>query len=137
MFQSFEMICGMTVLIAGTEKFYPLVIFKGDHHHLQPRYPASISYLGSIRPFSSCNILCDAAMQLHPEANVRRKLAMDQNLLQAALLHKFLNESVNFMIDLCGLLNGICASRPSRDFGVFEVKLPLRFLPLDSSILFS
>ena len=39
---------------------------------------------------------------LDPEGNISRILAVVRSLHQAALLHKFLHEIVNFMIDLPG-----------------------------------
>ncbi len=51
-------------------------------------------------PFLSSQVAIFGALLL-PEANVGEtlKLLMSQSFHQAALLHKFLHESVNFMID--------------------------------------
>ena len=65
---------------------------------------------------------------LLPEANVSRILVMAQSLHQAAQLHKFLHESVNFMIDLRGLQHGIFPGGPPLDFSVFEVSTALALL---------
>ena len=58
------------------------------------------------RPLAHQQLYCTlplAHAQLSGTAvdNVGRMLVMAKNLLQVALLHKFLHGSVNFMIDLC------------------------------------
>jgi hypothetical protein len=50
-----------------------------------------------------------------PEANVGVKVLVSRSLHQAALLHKFLHERVNFIIDLCWLQYGIGAGFPPHD----------------------
>ena len=50
------------------------------------------------------------------------------SLHQAALLHNFFHESVNFITDLRGLQHGIFSGGPPLDFSMFEVRTVLAFL---------
>ena len=80
---------------------------------------------------------------LHLAANILVKLVMARSPGKAALLHNFLHESVDFMIDLCRLQYGICAGGSLHDFSVIKVRtvlallMYLRFLPVDWSNCFS
>ena len=70
-------------------------------------------------PFVSLRVVIFGAMLLS-EANVGQKLHMSRSLHQAALLHKFLLESVKFMIDLHGLQYEICAGGPPLNLSVLK-----------------
>ncbi len=65
-------------------------------------------------PFFSSQVVVFGSLLL-PEATNSIKLLMSRSLHQAALLDKSLHISVNFMIDLCGLNNGIRSSFPLHD----------------------
>ena len=61
-----------------------------------------------------------------PEANIG--LLVSRSIKQAAPLHKFLHERVNFMIDLFGLQYGIRAGLPPLDFSVLAERMVLSLL---------
>ncbi len=74
---------------------------SGDDFHLRFIFAATTHQaLHNLDAFVSSLVV--GAMLL-PETNVGRKFLMSRSIHQAALLHKFLHESVNFMIDLYGL----------------------------------
>ena len=117
----------MTGLIMGTVEFEPLVMFSCDDSDLCLTL-AAITHraLRNSIPFVSSRIVIFRTLLL-PEANISVKLlqVMPWILHQAALLHKILHESVNFMIDLCWLQHGIFSVGPPLDFNVFEVRTVL------------
>ena len=115
----------MAVLIVGTEEFEQLVIFSYDDSDLCFTFAAITQQaLHNSYPFFSSRVVIFHAMLL-PEANVSWKLLMSRSLHQAALLHKFLHESVNVMIDFRQLLYGISAGGPPLDFSVIELRMVL------------
>ena len=75
-------------------------------------------------PFISSRIGILGAILL-PQGKVCLILTLARSLHQATLLHKFLHESVNFMIEFRRLLYGICAGGPPLDFSVNKVKMVL------------
>jgi hypothetical protein len=91
----------MTVLIVVTEELEPLVNFSNDDSDLRFTF-AAITHqtLHNLDPSFDLRVVIFGALLL-PEANVDRKLLMSWSLHQVALMHKFLHESVHFMIDLC------------------------------------
>ncbi len=91
------------MLVVGTVEFEQLVIFSGDDSDLHFTFSEIIDWtLQNSDSFAISQVVIFCVM-LFPEANVGVKLLMSRCLHQAALLHKFLHERVNFMIDLCGL----------------------------------
>ena len=63
-----------------------------------------------------------------PEADVGVKLLVSRRLQQAARLHKFLHERVNFMINLFILQFGISSGLPPLDFSVLAERTVLSLL---------
>jgi hypothetical protein len=118
----------VTVLVVGTVEFEPLVIWSGDDSDLHFTFAVISQWtLHNSDPFASSRVVILGAMQL-PEANVGLKLLMSQSLHQAALLHQFLHERVNFVIDLCGFQYGIRGCFPPHDLSVLEVRMVLSLL---------
>ncbi len=72
-------------------------------------------------PFVSSRVIIFGTLQLQ-EANVGVKMRVSWSL------HQFLHESVNCMINLCGLQYGIRAGFSSHDLSVFEVRMVLSHL---------
>ncbi len=77
--------------------------------------------------FVSARVVIFSALQF-PEANIGDILHLSRSLHQAALLHKFLHERVNFMIDLFGLQYRIRVDLPPFDFSVLEERMVLSLL---------
>ncbi len=122
------MIGGVTVLVVGAVEFEPLVIFSCDDSDLCFTFAAIIHRaLENSDPFVSMRVEIFLPLLL-PKAHIGVKLLVPRSLHQEALLHKFLHESVNFMIDLCGLEQGIRAGVPLQDFSVLEEWMVLSLL---------
>ena len=77
----------------------------------------------------NCARICTHSWAAMPDLTSKHvKLLMSRSLHQAALLHKFLHERVNFMIDLFGLQFGIRAGLPPLDFSVLAERMVLSLL---------
>ena len=133
----------LAILVMGTVEFEPLVTFSCDDPNLCLTLAVIIHQaLENMDHFISSRVEIFSALLL-PEDNVRLLLLVSLRLHQAAVLHKFLHESVHFMIDLYGLQFGIFSSGLPPDFTVFEERTVLALLArrllelfLDSGIRF-
>ncbi len=105
-----------------------LVIFSGDDSDLHLTF-ATIKQLTLVDsdPFLNLRVVIFLQLQL-PEAKIGVKLLVSTSLHRAVLLHIFLHESVNFMIDECGLQLGIGAGFAPHDLSVLEVRMVLLHL---------
>ena len=128
MFQFFLPVHSETALIVGTKEFEPLVIFSSYDSDLC--WTLAVIFQRALQrsdPLFSSRVVILCAILL-PEGNISWTLAVARSLHQAALRHKFLHESVNFMNDLCGLQHGIFSSGPPLAFSVFVVSTALALL---------
>ena len=120
----------MACLIMGSVEFEQpeLVTFSGDDPNLCLTL-AAITHqaLENVDPFISSRVEIFGALLL-PEAEVRLLMQVSRRLHQAAVLHEFLHESVNFMTDLRGLQYGIFSGGPPLDFSVLEERMILLLL---------
>ncbi len=118
----------MTVLVVGTEEFELLVVFSSEDSAQCITF-AEIRHWTLVHsdPSVSARVVIFGALQF-PEANIGFKLLVSRSLDQAALLHKFLHERVNFMINLFGLQFGIRAGLPPLDFSVLAERMVLSLL---------
>ena len=115
----------MAFLIMRTVEFEPLVIFSGDDSDLRFAFAAKF-YRARLPRHNSDPLVRSRVVvffvMLLAEANISAKLVTARNLNQSALLHKYLHESVNFMIDVRGLQHRIFFGGPLLDFSILEEK---------------
>ena len=124
--QIFGIVDGMAGHIMAP--FEPLVNFSGDDSDLCWTLAAIMHQaLHNSDPFISSRVVIFRALLLL-EANVHLLIRVSRRLHQAAVVHKFLHEHVNFMIDLCGFQCGILSCGPPLDFSEFEVRMELERL---------
>ncbi len=103
-FNFFGGVVGVTVLVMGAEEFEPLVIFSSEDSVQRVAFAAIMHWtLVHSDPFVSARVVIFSALQ-SSEANIGIKLLVSRSLHQAAPLHKFLHERVNFMINFFILL---------------------------------
>ncbi len=118
----------MTILVVGTAEFEPLVNFSGEDFAQRITFSAIMHWtLVHSDPFVSARVVLFSTLQF-PEANISVILLVSRSLHQAALLHKFLHERANFIIDFFGLQFGISSGLPPLDFNVLAQRMVLSLL---------
>ena len=83
--------------------------------------------LVSSDPLVLSRVVIFCTVQL-PKGDIGVKRLVARSLHQAAVLHKFLHEHVNFTLDFYGLQYGIFSGGPPLDFSVYEVRIVLALL---------
>ncbi len=118
----------MTVLVVGTEEFEQLVIFSCEGSAQRIAFAAIMHWtLEHSDPFVSARVVIFGALQF-PEADIGFKLLVSRSLHQAALLHKFRHERVNFIIYFFILQFGFNSGLSPLDFSVLAERMVLSLL---------